>query len=238
MKKVAIIQSSYIPWKGYFDIIHDVDCFIFLDDVQYTSRDWRNRNRIKTNAGLKWLTIPLGSHRDRQIRDIRLPDLRWRDTHLQTMERFYRKARHFGAFYDRIRDFYHEQEWTHLSAFNQNFITRFSREILGLRTEFLDSAAIAVPEKKHGKIVGLLEAVGGDFYVSGPLARNYLDEGEFRRRNITLSYKDYSAYPEYEQSYPPFSHQVSIVDLLFHAGENIAHYIWGWRASADHDPIQ
>ena len=60
-KKVAILQSNYIPWKGYFDIINMVDEFILFDDMQYTKRDWRNRNIIKTAAGLKWLTIPVDS---------------------------------------------------------------------------------------------------------------------------------------------------------------------------------
>ena len=58
-KKVAILQSNYIPWKGYFDIIASVDEFIIFDEMQYTTRDWRNRNRIKTQNGLKWLTIPV-----------------------------------------------------------------------------------------------------------------------------------------------------------------------------------
>ena len=59
MKKVAILQSNYIPWKGYFDIINMVDEFILYDDMQYTRRDWRNRNKIKTFGGVKWLTIPV-----------------------------------------------------------------------------------------------------------------------------------------------------------------------------------
>ena len=95
MKKTAIIQSSYIPWKGFFDIIHDVDCFIFLDDVQYTNRDWRNRNKIKTNTGETWLTIPLGSNRDKKISEVKFNDLTWRDLHLQTIEQFYKKTRYY-----------------------------------------------------------------------------------------------------------------------------------------------
>lgn len=59
MKKVAIVQSNYIPWRGYFDLIAFVDEFIIYDDMQYTKRDWRNRNRIKTSQGLQWITVPV-----------------------------------------------------------------------------------------------------------------------------------------------------------------------------------
>ncbi|MCG2812297.1 MAG: WbqC family protein [Candidatus Aminicenantes bacterium] len=236
MKKVAIIQSSYIPWKGYFDIIHDVDCFIFLDDVQYTNRDWRNRNKIKTNSGERWLSIPLGNHRDRLINKVEFNDLSWREKHLKTIEQFYRTAEFFGTYFGLIREYYYQQEWLHLYAFNQNFIKRFSSEILGLKTAFLDSAAINVKQKKLNKIIGLVEAVNGDYYLSGPLARNYLNESEFGKRHIELCYKDYAGYPEYKQSYPPFSHYVSVLDLLFHVGDRIPYYIWQWRENANIEP--
>jgi len=229
MKKVAIIQSSYIPWKGYFDIIHDVDCFIFLDDVQYTNRDWRNRNKIKTNSGERWLTIPLGSNRDKLITEMEFKDLSWRETHLHSIERFYRRAEHFSKYYKLIKEYYYQHDWLRLSDFNQNFIKRFSTEILEIKTVFLDSSKINVKQKKLNKIIGLLEAVNGGYYLSGPLARNYIDESEFIKRNIKLYYKDYAGYPEYKQLYPPFSHYVSILDLLFNVGDDIKYYIWEWR---------
>lgn len=236
MKKVAIIQSSYIPWKGYFDIIHDVDCFVFLDDVQYTNRDWRNRNKIKSNAGEHWLTIPLGSHRDKLIHEVEFNDLSWRENHLKTIERFYSSAKYFNPYFPLMKEFYYQKEWSHLSDFNQNFIKRFSTELLGLKTCFYDSAGINVKEKKLGKIIGLLEALAGDCYVSGPLAKKYIDENDFSKRKIDLCYKDYSGYPEYKQLFPPFSHQVSILDLLFNVGGNIRYYIWEWRERIDNKP--
>jgi hypothetical protein len=232
MKKVAIIQSSFIPWKGYFDIIHDVDCFVFLDDVQYTNRDWRNRNKIKSNSGELWLTIPLGSNRNKQIDQVKFVDLSWREHHLKSIEQFYRAADHFNQYFPLIKEYFYQKEWTHLSDFNQNFIKRFSKEILGLKTIFLDSAKVGINQKKQNKIIGILEAVKGDYYLSGPLARSYIDECEFSRINIELCYKDYSGYPEYKQLYPPFSHFVSVLDLLFNVGKNIKQFIWEWREIA------
>ena len=229
MKKIAIIQSSYIPWKGYFDIIHDVDCFVFLDDVQYTNRDWRSRNKIKANAGEHWLTIPLGNHRNQLIHEVRFKDLAWRDDHLRTIAQFYRKTDHFDKYFELIKEIYYQQEWSFLSDFNQNFIKRISIEILDLKTTFIRSSDIKVEEKKQSKILGLLETLHGDYYVSGPLAKAYIDEKEFKARSIELHYKDYSGYPEYKQLYPPFSHYVSILDLLFNVGADSSHYIWQWR---------
>ena len=78
-KKVAILQSNYIPWKGYFDMIASVDEFILYDDMQYTRRDWRNRNQIKTAQGLKWLTIPVcvkGKYYQK-IRDTEIAKSNW-----------------------------------------------------------------------------------------------------------------------------------------------------------------
>jgi hypothetical protein len=229
MKKVAIIQSNYIPWKGYFDIIHDVDCFIFLDDVQYTNRDWRNRNKIKSNLGEHWITIPLGNNRDKLIREVKFNDLSWRENHLQSIEQFYRTADCFSKYFELIKEYYYQKDWIYLSDFNQNFIKRFSTEILELKTTFHDSTEINVKRKKLNKIIGLLEAVKGNYYISGPLAKSYIDESEFSTRNIGLCYKDYSGYPEYKQLFPPFSHYVSILDLLFNVGDNIKYYIWEWR---------
>jgi len=229
MKKIAIIQSSYIPWKGYFDIIHDVDNFIFLDDVQYTNRDWRNRNKIKTNSGETWLSIPLGSNRDKGICEVRFPDLKWREDHLQSIEYFYRKTPCFFNYFELIREYYYQRDWIYLSDFNQNFIKRFSIEILGIDTVFHDSSEFNIQKTRLNKILGLLEAIEGNYYITGALAKNYIDEDEFRKRNIQLEYKNYSGYPEYPQLFPPYTHHVSILDLLFNTGDDIKYYIWEWR---------
>lgn len=86
MKSVAILQSNYLPWKGYFDIIHSVDLFVFYDDVQYTRRDWRNRNRIKTSRGADWLTVPTDGDQQKRICDVQLPDPRWQSKHWKSIE--------------------------------------------------------------------------------------------------------------------------------------------------------
>lgn len=229
MKKVAIIQSNYIPWKGYFDIINDSDIFIFLDDVQYTTRDWRNRNKIKTPHGLKWLTIPVGSDTNRLICDVSIKDSRWQKEHWETIKFYYSKAKYFKLYKDFFEDLYCSRVWTNLSELNQYIIRCISIDFLGINTQFINSKDLNCKGKKQEKLINLIKKVGGDLYISGPSAQNYIDDELFTKNQIKLVYKDYLGYPEYEQFYPPFEHGVTILDLIFHTGPDAPYYIWGWR---------
>ena len=226
-KKVAILQSNYIPWKGYFDIINMVDLFVFYDDVQYTVRDWRNRNKIKTPDGTLWLTVPCGSDRNRLICDITLPDRSWQKAHWQKIEYFYKKAPYFEYYQEFFADFYLGRQWQNLSEMNQYLIGKIAGEILGSRTEFVDSRRYNCHDSKMYRILEILDAIGdvGE-YLSGPAARDYLSENQFAARGIRLGYMDYSGYPEYRQLYsPPFVHEVSLLDLLFNAGPATPEYL-------------
>jgi hypothetical protein len=227
MKKVAIIQSNYIPWKGYFDIINDSDIFIFLDDVQYTTRDWRNRNRIKTAHGLKWLTIPLGNDTNRLICNVKIQDDSWQYLHWKTIKSHYRNAKYFELYKEFFEHVYCNQRWNNLAELNQHLIMTISREFLQIKTEFVNSKNLKCNGKRQEKLLNIIKKVGGDVYISGPSAKNYIDDNLFTENNVELVYKEYFGYPEYEQFHPPFEHGVSIIDLLFHAGPNASYYIWG-----------
>jgi hypothetical protein len=229
---VAIIQSSYIPWKGYFDIIHDVDEFIFLDDVQYTTRDWRTRNRIKTANGSIWLTVPAGSDRNRLICDVSLDDVSWQEKHWKSIVHSYSRAPYFRQYADFFENLYRVRTWTNLSEMNRHMTEHIARELLGIRTRFTDSRIYAAQGSKLDKILDLLKLSGADRYISGPSASGYLDQAKFEELGIALVLKEYSGYPVYEQLYPPFEHAVSVIDLIFNAGSNAADFIWGYRQDA------
>ncbi|MGE0864653.1 MAG: WbqC family protein [Vicinamibacterales bacterium] len=231
MKRVAVLQSNYIPWKGYFDIIHDVDTFIFYDDVQYTTRDWRNRNRIKTEAGPQWLTVPVGSDRDRLIRDVMLPaDSGWAGEHWRRIARAYRSAPFFDRYRPYFEAFYLRRSWRSLSELNQALIVRISCDLLGVATQFEQSADYRLTASKGERIIELLKRCGAERYVSGPSARAYLTDAELAAAGIDVVWKDYRGYPEYAQLHGEFRHDVSILDLLFHTGPAAAEFIWGWRS--------
>ena len=110
-KRVAVLQSNYLPWKGYFDIIHDVDLFIFYDDVQYTKNDWRNRNRIKTPAGPTWLTVPTGTDLHRLICEVRLPDPGWQLKHWKSLRQNYSRTPCFEKYEGFFARVYAEARW-------------------------------------------------------------------------------------------------------------------------------
>lgn len=231
MKKVAVLQSNYIPWKGYFDIIQNVDTFIFYDDVQYTKNDWRNRNKLKTPQGTNWLTIPTGGNLNRLICEVELEDTSWQLKHWKTIEQYYGKTSYYKTYKEFFQYVYLENQWQSLSQLNQFLIKKIAIDFLGIKTQFQDSHMYKIKGSKLERLVDLLQKAETDIYISGPAAKGYIDESRFKEIGIELQYKDYGGYPEYGQLYPPFRHDVSIVDVLFNMGADAPEYIWDWRQS-------
>ena len=233
MKKVAILQSSYIPWKGYFDIINDVDLFIFYDDVQYTKNDWRNRNKIKVAGGTSWLTIPVSACSDQLICDVGLSDRRWAGKHWKSFVQYYSRAPYFNRYRSFFEQVFLAERWDNLSQLNQYLIQHIARNFLGIKTEFKDSLEYNCSGAKLERLLDLLSKSGARRYVSGPAAKDYIDEEAFIQAGVALVFKDYSGYPDYLQFHPPFDHYVSVRDLLFHVGPDAPEYIWGWRENEE-----
>jgi hypothetical protein len=228
--KLAVLQSNYIPWKGYFDIIHNVDLFLFYDEVSYTKNDWRNRNQILTEKGKQWLTVPVHGSTTLPIQNIQIVEGRWQRQHYQALVTNYAKAPFFSQYRDFIEDIYLNRKWKSLSDLNQTLIQKISRDFLGIRTEFGRSSDYSSSGSGHQKLLSLVKAVGADSYLSGPAAREYIHSDDYEEAGIQLEWMDYSGYPEYNQLFQPFQHQVSILDLLFNTGERASEYIWGWRS--------
>ena len=226
-RRVAILQSNYIPWRGYFDLIHDVDLFIFYDDVQYTHSDWRHRNKLMTGQGARWLTIPAGHDLKRLICEVEVADQSWKQRHRSIIEQNYRNAA-FMKESKPLLNFLYDNEITNLSDYNQRAIRHLS-SILGIRTQFTDSRLFATGGRKTERLIGILEKVGATQYLSGPSAKAYLDERLFVEADIELVYKEYPIYPAYPQCFSPFTPFVTILDLLFNVGPEAPHYIWGSR---------
>lgn len=225
--RVVINQSNYLPWKGYFDLIHDADLFIFLDDVQFTKNDWRNRNRIKGPNGLHWLTIPVGPETNRRIDEVPLPAGNWRDKHWRALVQSYGKAPHFAHCESFLRGIYSpDRPWRTLSEFNQAVIKAIARELLGITTRFAVASDFAAAGAGEDRVLALLQAAGATTYISGPKGQDYLHPARFADANIEIVWKNYSCYPEYPQLHPPFEHAVSIVDLICHTGPDAPRYIW------------
>ncbi len=229
MRKVAVLQSNYLPWKGYFDIINDVDLFIFYDEVQYTHNDWRNRNKLKSRDGIQWLSIPVGRNLDKSINQIEISNKFWQRKHWHSIVANYSKSPYFKKYRDFFEQFYMEREWKNLSILNQHLIRSISQEILKISTTFEDSSCYQTTGKGHEKLLDLLKKTNASIYVSGPAAQNYVVQEDYRKANIEIIWKKYEGYPIYKQNYGPFEHQVSIIDLIFNVGDEAPYYIWEWR---------
>jgi hypothetical protein len=225
-KKVALVQSNYIPWKGYFDLINMADEFILFDTMQYTRRDWRNRNRIKSPQGAAWLTIPVevkGKYFQR-INETAISDPAWNRAHWKTVVHSYSRAEYFHVYRERFEALYRGSSEKYLSQVNHKFLVAIC-EILGINTKISWSTDYHLLEGRTERIVDLCKQTGATEYISGPAAKSYTDEELFQREGILLRYIDYSGYPEYRQLFPPFEHRVSIIDLIFNEGPDATRFM-------------
>jgi hypothetical protein len=218
VKKIAILQSNYIPWKGYFDLIASVDEFILYDDMQFTKNDWRNRNLIKTPQGVQWLSVPVGKGINRRIRDVTL-DQRWQIKHWKSLEMNYRRAPHFAEIAEWLGPIYLSESYLELSGLNRRLIEAVC-QYLGIKTVIKNSWDYILGDGKTDRLASLCIQAGGTEYISGPSARGYIDEGVFSASGINLRWFDYVGYPEYPQLWGGFIHAVSILDLLFNCGKS------------------
>ena len=226
MKRVAIVQSNYIPWKGYFDLVRRCDEFVLYDDAQYTRRDWRNRNLIKTPGGLQWLTIPVevkGRYLQR-IRDTRISDAGWGRKHWATLRSNYAKAPYFGYYRELFEPLYVVPSSPFLSVVNRRF-TETIAPLVGIETRLSWSSDYELQDGRSERLLQICRAAGATVYLSGPAAKGYLDERLFAAAGIRVEWMDYTGYPVYPQLFGPFEHGVTILDLLFNAGPEALKYM-------------
>ena len=231
MKKVAMFQSNYIPWKGYFDIINDVDVFVFYDDVQYTVRDWRNRNIIKSANGCSWLTVPVVNKnlREKKVYEVEIDNTTaWAQKHFKTIVMSYSKTAFLKDYINLLELIYLDNKWTNLSTMNR-FIIEQVCKLLNIKTDFVNLQDMGISGNKNGeRILKVCRELNCDYVVNGPAAKEFIDQSLFDESGVVLEYKTYE-YPTYRQLSFPFEHGVSIFDLLFNTGPEAPYYIWGWR---------
>ena len=225
-KRVAISQSNYIPWRGYFDLINYVDEFIIFDDMQYTKRDWRNRNLIKTSKGLQWLTIPVrvkGKY-FQKIKDTEIIDNYWQNIHLKSIRLNYSKSKYFDLIFSMLEPLYKLNNFRNLSLCNIEFI-KLVNKFLKIKTKISCSSDFLLMKDKNERLASLVKQTNGNIYVSGPTAQNYLNDEVFNSKNISVEWFNYDNYKEYNQLWGSFKNNVSIIDLLMNEGSNSVNFL-------------
>lgn len=213
-RTVAIHQPNYLPWLGYFQKIHRSDVFVLLDDAEYSSDSWINRNKIKTPDGWTWLTVPVHGS-DEPIADVEIADDRWADKHRKSLQASYGGAAHYDEFADFFAETY-ARSWESLCELNVHLIRELSERI-GLECEFVRASTSSVDATKSERIVRLCDEVDADRYFSGKGARSYNDHDRFEAADIALEYQSIE-HPRYEQRFDDFVPNLSIVDALMNVG--------------------
>jgi hypothetical protein len=226
--KIVILQSNYIPWKGYFELIHEADTFCFYDEVQYTKNDWRNRNKLIGPNGLFWLTVPVEKNAVKnRISNATIIPNDWQVKHFRTIEQTYSKSINKNEVLDLLSPIYNDHQWSKISELNQELIITISKYI-GIKTNFENSKNFELKTDRVERLISLIKQLGGTEYISGPSAIDYISEKKalFSENNIEITYKDYGPYTPYENKRRKFENYVSILDLIMNVKqEDCLNYI-------------
>jgi len=218
---VVILQSNYIPWKGYLDLMNAADTFVLFDEVQFTRRNWRNRNKVIVSGAAKWLTIPVDSKGKYDIRvdEVRISDPTWADKHWQTIRHAYGKAPFWAEYGPALQELYTQAEALEmLSEVNRLFLGALAGWF-GIETKLAECTEVPrVSPDPSERLIEICKGFGAADYLSGPAAKTYIETKRFADEGIALHYADYSGYPEYPQNSQEFTHGVSAIDLLMQVG--------------------
>ena len=220
-KKVAIMQPTFLPWLGYFALIDSVDEFILLDNVQFDKRSWQQRNKILSNNGPLWLTVPVLSKGKlyQKINDVQIN--RMDNTspfvkHLRSIENNYKKAPFFEDYFAGIEEIL-SSPTEKLSVLNFKLICLICT-YLGMHFQYRWASSLPVNGAKDELLFNICQAVNASHYISPPGSMNYLEQSKlFSDSDIQVDYFSYD-HPSYNQLSPSFESHLSVIDLLFNEG--------------------
>jgi hypothetical protein len=218
--RLSILQPSYLPWLGYFDQMHRADTFVFLDDVQFTRRDWRNRNKIRTANGWSWLTVPVlqKSRFTQLLKETRIDNsVSWAHKHREAIRSQYAKAPYFDLYFPELESVYNKR-WDFLLDLCYETL-RILQNALGIHVPLIKASEVGIESVKKEKILALCQALKASHYLTGDAGKNYLCQEEFDPLGIVMEVQNYR-HPSYRQRYPGFVPYLSVIDLLFNEGEH------------------
>ncbi len=211
---VVILQPSYLPWVGCFDLASQADVWVWYDDVQYTRRDWRNRNRVAGDGEPMWLTVPVRSKGrfEQSIHEVEIDYARpWARKHLETIRRLYQTAPCFEEVFSVLcREL--DRRPPRLADLTIG-LNEALGALLGLAPRYVRSSALGIEGGRQERLIEICRHLGGQVYLSGPAAESYIDPAGFERASLELRYAVYD-YPPYPRNGRRFIPGLSIVDAL------------------------
>ena len=212
-------QPVYLPWLGLFHKIALSDAFCYFDDVQYLVKDWNNRNKIKTQNGEIWLTVPVltTGYREKKIREIEIDNSsNWRRKHWKSIYLNYKKAPFFSKYADFFEDVY-KKEWKYLTDLNEYMFKWFLKE-LEIKVEYSKASELNFQGYKSDLVLDMCKKLKADLYIFGVLGKDYAEEKKFIKEGIKIYFQEYK-HLVYPQLYGNFLPYMSIIDLLFNCGD-------------------
>lgn len=219
--RIAIMQPTYLPWIGYFDLMDQVDLFVFLDQVQFAKRSWQQRNRIKTPKGLEWISVPVrvrGRYLQK-INEVIISDPDFWQVHLRSIQYNYSRSYYFKEYFEQLMEIYGKgSPWNYLLDLNLTLIEWIAKTI-GITTPMIKSSSLGVKGKRSNLLVEICKEVGADKYISPIGSAGYLlnELDEFEKLGIQVLFHNYQ-HPEYRQCFGPFIPYASCIDLLLNEG--------------------
>lgn len=218
---VSIHQPNYLPYLGFFDKMRKADIFVIYDDAQFNKEDFQHRNKIRIYHGWKWLTVPV-EKKSLPINEIKIKNeiminkLKWSDTHFENIRENYKKTDHFSAYEKDFKEIF-SGEYDRLIELNMKIIT-FLIEAFNIKKKIVFSSEFGLTSKSSKRLVEMVEALGGDRYLSGPSGRDYLDISMFEEKGIEVEFQEFK-HPIYRQVYEDFIPNMSAIDALFNVKE-------------------
>lgn len=215
--KVAIMQPTYLPWTGYFDLMERSNIFVFLDDVQFEKQSWQQRNQIKTTTGAQWLTVPVLQKLPQKISEVIINNtVPWRKKHWNTIKQNYSKSSHWQNYFAFFEELY-EKDWELLAELNI-YVVLWLKKQLGITTKTVKASKLNAQGARVELLIDICKKLGADEYLSPIGSKAYIEENNiFPHNNIKLEYQNYE-HPIYRQLYGDFIPYLSAVDLLFNKG--------------------
>ena len=218
MKTVSIHQPVYLPWLGFFKKIMVSDVFVFLDDVQYEKNGVQNRNKIRTNEGDIWLTVPVNVKSTTLLKDVKIDySTNWQKKHSKSIYLNYSKTKFFDNYWNEFDEFY-QKKFDRLMELNLEII-EFLMKKFNIKTEIVLSSELGISEKGSERILKICKSLDADSYLSGIGGKEYLKLDSFKNNNINVNFQNFQ-HPIYNQVYHPFYPNMSAIDLLYNEGDN------------------